>query len=74
MATPQQIDQLSDCMERLLLRFGEQQRANALLNAQIQQLTQERDSLQSRLRAARERVNALLERIPPAPAEPEAGA
>jgi hypothetical protein len=35
-----------------------------LLGAQVDALTQERDSLKSRLGAARARVDALLERLP----------
>jgi hypothetical protein len=38
-----------------------------LLVAQVDALTQERDSLKSRLGAARARVDALLERLPEAP-------
>ena len=37
---------------------------NALLAEQVSQLTQERDSLRSRLQAARARVDALIERLP----------
>jgi cell division protein ZapB len=46
------------------LRYGELQRTNALLNQQVDSLAQERDSLKSRLGAARARVDALLERLP----------
>ena len=51
-------------MERLLLRHEELERTNALLSEQVQQLTQERDSLKSRLAAARARVDDLLDRLP----------
>ena len=61
-----QIDQLADRVERLLVRHEELQRTNALLVAQIETLTQERDSLKSRLSAARARADALLERLPEA--------
>lgn len=61
-----QIDQLADRVERMLVRHEELQRTNALLLAQIETLTQERDSLKSRLSAARARVDALLERLPEA--------
>jgi uncharacterized protein (TIGR02449 family) len=64
MSNPSQIDQLSERVERLLLRYGEVQRTNALLNKQVETLAQERDSLKSRLSAARSRVDALLERLP----------
>ena len=61
-----QIDQLAERIERLLVRYGELQRTNALLGDQVDSLTQERDSLKSRLGAARARVDALLERLPQA--------
>jgi uncharacterized protein (TIGR02449 family) len=66
MSNVSQIDQLADRVERLLVRHEELQRTNALLLAQIETLTQERDSLKSRLSAARARVDALLERLPEA--------
>lgn len=47
------------------MRYEELLRTNAALNQQIDTLTQERDSLKSRLSAARARVDALLDRIPP---------
>lgn len=61
-ATP--MEQLAERVERLLLRHEELQRTNALLIAQVESLTQERDSLKSRLSAARARVDALLDRLP----------
>ncbi len=64
MADPTQIDQLIERVERLLLRYEELQRTNALLGEQVNVLTHERDSLKSRLSAARSRVDALLERLP----------
>ena len=66
------IDQIAERVERLLLRYEELQRTNALLNQQVAALTQERDSFKSRLSAARARVDALLERLPQtaAPAAP----
>jgi uncharacterized protein (TIGR02449 family) len=64
MSNQTQIDQIADRVERLLLRYEELQRTNALLTAQVDTLTQERDSLKSRLGAARARVDALLERLP----------
>ena len=60
------IDQLAERIERLLVRYGELQRTNSLLGDQVESLTQERDSLKSRLGAARARVDALLERLPQA--------
>ena len=61
------LEQLVERVERLLLRHGELQRTNALLSEQLQALTQERDSLKSRLHAARARVDALLQRLPQTP-------
>ena len=64
MANPTPIDQIAERVERLLMRYGELQRTNALLTEQVETLTRERDSLKSRLSAARARVDALLERLP----------
>ena len=64
MANPSQIDQIAERVEHLLLRHDELQRTNALLMQQLDTLTHERDSLKSRLSAARARVDALLERLP----------
>ena len=60
----EQIEQLVEHVDRLLVRYEELQRTNALLSAQVETLTQERDSLKSRLSAARNRIDALLERLP----------
>ncbi len=51
-------------VERLLVRHDELVRTNALLSEQLAAVTQERDSLKSRLAAARNRIDTLLERIP----------
>lgn len=67
-------DQIAERVERLLMRHAELQRTNLLLTEQVSALTQERDSLKSRLSAARARVDALLERLPavaPVTKEPE---
>mgnify|MGYP001160660986 FL=1 len=58
------IDQIADRVERLLLRHEELQRTNALLAAQVSELTHERDQLKSRLTAARHRIDALIDRLP----------
>jgi uncharacterized protein (TIGR02449 family) len=63
------IDELADRVERLLLRYAELQRTNALLAQQLSAISHERDNLRSRLNAARSRIDALLDRLP---AEPEA--
>lgn len=64
MSKSTQIEQIAERVERLLLRHEELQRTNALLNAQVEALAHERDSLKSRLSAARARVDALLVRLP----------
>ena len=58
------LDDLSDRVDRLLLRHQELKRTSALLEQQLLAVTAERDSLRSRLAAARARVDALLERLP----------
>ena len=68
MSNQPQIDQIAERVERLLVRHAELQRTNVLLTNQVQALTQERDSLKSRLGAARARVDALLDRLPEASA------
>ncbi|MFZ3082889.1 cell division protein ZapB [Rhodoferax ferrireducens] len=66
MSNPPQIDQVAERVERLLVRYEELQRTNTLLSEQVHALSQERDSLKSRLSAARARVDALLQRLPEA--------
>ncbi len=58
------IDQIAERVEHLLLRHEELQRTNALLANQVQELTNERDLLKSRLAAARHRIDALIDRLP----------
>ena len=66
MSNQSKIDQIAERVERLLVRHAELQRTNALLASQVDTLTNERDSLKSRLSAARARVDALLDRLPEA--------
>ena len=61
-----QLHQVTERVERLLVRYLELQRTNVLLAEQMNLLELERDSLRSRLSAARARVDALLERLPDA--------
>ena len=63
MSNPTHIAQITERVERLLVRHEELRRTNALLTTQVEALTQERDSLKSRLGAARARVDALLDRL-----------
>jgi uncharacterized protein (TIGR02449 family) len=58
------IDQIAERVDRLLVRYEELQRTNALLIEQVASLSHDRDSLKSRLSAARARVEALLDRLP----------
>ena len=64
MSNQTHIDQIAERVERLLLRYHELDRTNALLTTQVESLTHERDTLKSRLQAARARVEALLDRLP----------
>ena len=64
MSNPATIDQIAERVDRLLVRYAELQRTNTLLEQQVATLSQERDSLKSRLNAARARVDALLDKIP----------
>jgi cell division protein ZapB len=58
------IDDLTERVERLLLRHEELQRTHALLQQQLDVTTHERDSLKARLAAARARIDALIDKLP----------
>jgi uncharacterized protein (TIGR02449 family) len=58
------LEDLAERVERLVVRHEELKRANALLEAELASVAGERDSLRSRLAAARARVDALLARLP----------
>jgi cell division septum initiation protein DivIVA len=58
------IDQIAERVERLLVRHEELMRTSVILREQVTALTHERDSLKSRLLAARARVDALIDRLP----------
>ena len=58
------LDDLAERVDRLVLRHQELKRTTALIAEQLVTVTSERDSLRSRLSAARLRVDALLERLP----------
>ena len=58
------LQDLADRIERLVLRHEELKRTSVLMEAQLGAITAERDSLKSRLAAARSRIDALLNRLP----------
>ena len=64
MASQNHIGPIAERVARLLVRYAELQRTNVLLTSQVEALTHERDTLKSRLNAARARVDALLDRLP----------
>ena len=63
-------EQIAERVELLLAHHAELERHNALLAGQVAALSMERDSLRSRLNAARARVDALVERLPAAAPAP----
>ena len=58
------IEELAAKVDLLLMRHDELKRTNGSLDQQLALVTQERDSLRSRLNAARSRIDALLDRLP----------
>jgi chromosome segregation ATPase len=58
------LEDLAERVDRLLLRHQELRRTSTLIEQQLATVTAERDSLRSRLAAARARIDALLERLP----------
>lgn len=58
------LDDLAERVDRLVLRHHELKRSSALIEQQLIAVSTERDSLRSRLAAARARIDALLERLP----------
>jgi uncharacterized protein (TIGR02449 family) len=61
------LQDLAERVDRLVLRHQELQRTSALIEQQLAAVSAERDSLRSRLAAARARIDALIERLPPEP-------
>ncbi len=59
-----QLHDLVERVDRLVLRHEELKRTSQLMEQQLQALAVERDSLKSRLAAARARIDALLARLP----------
>ena len=68
------LDDLAERVDRLVLRHHELKRSSALIEQQLQAVSNERDSLRSRLAAARARIDALLERLPAEAERPDKGA
>lgn len=69
------IENLAERVDRLVLRHAELKRTGTLIEQQLVAVSAERDSLRSRLAAARARIDALLERLPAdggEPVEPQA--
>ena len=58
------LDDLAERVDRLVVRHQELKRTSALIAQQLVTVTNERDSLRSRLAAARARIDALLARLP----------
>ena len=63
---------LAERVDRLVLRHEELKRTSQLMEQQLQSVSAERDSLKSRLAAARARIDALLARLPADGNTPEA--
>jgi len=64
------LEELAERVDRLVLRHGELKRTHALVEQQLSGVSAERDSLRSRLAAARSRIDALLARLPAEPVPP----
>jgi cell division protein ZapB len=58
------IEDLAERVDRLVLRHAELKRTGSLIEQQLVAVSAERDSLRSRLAAARARIDALLARLP----------
>jgi len=58
------IEDLAERVDRLVLRHAELKRTGTLIEQQLIAVSAERDSLRSRLAAARARIDALLSRLP----------
>ena len=65
-------EELIDRVERLLVRHGELQRTNAILQQQLLATANERDSLRARLAAARSRIDTLIDKLPDPNSAPNA--
>lgn len=64
MASQNHIDQITERVERLLVRHEEMQRTVALLTQQVHDLTQQRNQLSNQNQAALQRLEALIQQLP----------
>ena len=64
MAQTPLLENIFERVDRLLVRHEELKRTNTLLEEQVAQLIQERDSMKTRLQTAKTRVESLLDRLP----------
>lgn len=67
------LDRLAERVDQLVVRHQELKRTSGLIAEQLVSVTNERDSLRSRLAAARARIDDLLARLPPSPGDAAAG-
>lgn len=58
------LQDLAQKVDRLVLRHEELRRTSALIEQQLAAVSNERDTLKSRLAMARARIDALLARLP----------
>ena len=65
------LEDLAERVDRLVLRHQELKRASTLVEQQLVAVTAERDSLRSRLAAARGRIDGLIARLPADTAKPD---
>ena len=73
MAAQTPLDLIADRIDRLLARHAELHRTNLQLLQQVQSLTQERDHLRVQTQAVRQRLDALIDRLPAPPTESTGG-
>ncbi|WP_312564533.1 DUF904 domain-containing protein [Comamonas sp.] len=64
MTTTSILDPVAERVELLLTKYEALVQANRQLTEEVEALHKERDSLKSRLKAARARVDDLIERLP----------
>lgn len=64
MVTMNKLEILTEKVDQLVVRHQELKRTSGLIAEQLVSVTNERDSLRSRLAAARARIDELLARLP----------